>query len=182
MIVCYIAIAVLICVFCIFGRYVVSRIIFAIKLRALCKSIGARMRATSAFWWLKSINSENCDFYIETDKTVFSVKLIGFISKKNMICFIDDQHYSRKNMSFQLFASAFQIEYKTYKMPTHNFRYKFEGDHTRNWAPCYVICPKILKLSKAVGNSMKEICSGDKVGLAAVCDISGFMSMIESCR
>ncbi len=180
MIACYLSIAILICVFCIFGRYFISRIIFAVKLRALCRSQGAEMRATSAFWWFKSISSKNCDFYIETDKTVFSVKLIGFISKKNMICFIDERHYSRKNMSFQFHGPAFQIEYKTHEMPAHNFRYKYGSDHIKNWEPCYVICPKILKISKADGNSMTELCSGDNVGLTAVYEASGFLSMIEA--
>lgn len=178
MIACYLSMAVLIITLCVFGRFFISRIIFAVKLRALCRSRGAEMRATSAFWWFKSISSKNCDFYIETDKTVFSVKLIGFISKKNMICFIDERHYSRKNMSFQFHGSAFQIEYKTHEMPAHNFMYKYGSDHIKNWEPCYVICPKILKISKADGNSMRELCSGDKVGLINVYESSGFLSMI----
>ena len=180
MIAYYLSAAFLICVFCIFGRYVVLRLIFAVKLRTLCRSQGAKLRSTSLFFWLKSINSKNCDFYIETEKSVFSVKLIGFISKKNMICFIDEKHYSRKNMSFQFHGSAFQIEYKTHEMPAHNFRYKYTADHTLNWAPCYVICPKILKISKADGNSMIELCSGDKIGHTAVYEAAGFLSMIGS--
>ncbi len=182
MIVCYLSIAVLIITLCVFGRFFISRIIFAVKLRALCSSRGAKMRATSVLWWLKSINSKNCDFYIETEKTVFSVKLIGFASKKNMICFIDEKHYSRKNMSFQFHGSAFKIEYKAHEMPAHNFRYKFGSDHIKNWESCFVICPKILKISKADGNAMQEICSGDKVGLVAVYEASGFLSMIEAYR
>ena len=42
-----------------------------------------------------------------------------------------------------------------------------------------MICPKILKISKADGNSMTELCSGDNVGLTAVYEASGFLSMIE---
>ena len=182
MIALYIFIAVLAIIIFVFGRYVTARIVFAVKLRLLCNSRGSTLYTTSLFWWLKSIRSKNCDFYIETEKTIFSVKLIGFTSKKNMICFIDDQHYSRKNMSFQFHGSAFQIEYKIHEMPAHNFRYKSASDLVKNWEPCYVICPKILKISKADGNSMHELCSGDKVGLTTVYEPSGFLSMIGSYR
>lgn len=180
MTVLYLSIAFLIIFFLFFGRYVIARIIFAVKLGSLCRSKNAKLDKTSLFWWLKSINSKNCDFYIEFDKTVFSVKLIGFISKKNMICFIDENHYSRKNMTFQFHASAFQIEYKNHDMPAHNFRYKYNADHTVNWVPCYVVCPKILKLSKADGNSMTELCGGDKTGFTSVYEASEFLSMIGS--
>lgn len=33
---------------------------------------------------------------------MFFVELIGFLSKKNMICFIDAQHYAKKKYEFSV--------------------------------------------------------------------------------
>ena len=82
-------------------------------------------------------------------------------------------------MSFQFHGSAFQIQYKKYEMPVHNFRYRL-NDNNRDLVPCYVICPKILKFSEIIGNMMHELCSGDKFGSFYIYEAYGFLSMIGS--
>lgn len=153
----------------VFARYLISRFSLWGKLRILCRTSGFRLRPTGAFWWLRRLNTKTCDFHIETDRAVYSVKLIGFLSKKNMLVFFDECSFSRKNMSFQFFWTAFTIPFKAQSFPRYDFRYKEDAAKNKEHIPCYVFCPRVLKITKKVGDVSVpgmawELSSGEKLG------------------
>lgn len=153
----------------VFGRYLISRFSLWVKLRILCRTNGFRLRPAGAFWWLRRLNTKACDFHIETDRAVYSVKLIGFLSKKNMLVFFDERRFSRKNMSFQFFWTAFTIPFKAQSFPRYDFRYGGDAPKSKEHIPCYVFCPRVLKITKKVGDVSVpgmawELSSGERLG------------------
>lgn len=73
-----------------FVRYFAKRVFLAVRLKRLCKHRKFRLHKTHFLWFLGKNSEKNCDFHIETEKGIYSVKLFGSSFRKYFPTFTED--------------------------------------------------------------------------------------------
>ena len=166
-------------------RFMISRIFLLLRLRRLCKKIGAEMKLHRWYSLFKKINGNSNDMYIKTDKCIYSIKLFGFFSPKKQFRFGDNNMYYLKDLSFSVLPSiAYATKYKSKTHPIINFNHFLPSSHGYiEIKPCYLLSPtfsKDMKISRIRNNEIVEITSGDRVSHAYFYTADGLVKELHS--
>ena len=158
-------------------RLCFKRLIFIIKLKSTCRSRKYRLIPTHYFWWLGWTNGVHCDFHIITSETVYSVKMIGTISKRILYDFVDEYSYSVQNLMFQFHSVACQVPYEPRKKKPYQFNHKLPSEHlTKNHVRIILMNPVSLSVSfSAFEERRKPVENGDCIGEGIFYTGSGFI-------
>ena len=162
-----------------FLRIAVKRISFSIRLKSLCKDNKFGFLATKKLWFLGWMRGKKCDFLVETPECVYSVKFIGSWTRRNPFNFIDDEHYSVRNLFFQFSAAAKDVPYDV----KHKSRYDFTSFVPKNWDGKR-ICPIILMnpvsgvVTYSSEGSLQPVSNGDRVAEGFFHTASSFLETL----
>lgn len=163
----------------VFLRIAVKRISFSIRLKSLCKDNKFSFLATKKLWFLGWTRGKKCDFLVETPECVYSVKLIGSWTRRNPFNFIDEEHYSVRNLFFQFSAAAKEVPYDV-KLKS---RYDFASFAPENLAGKRV-CPIILMnpvsgmVTRSAEGALLPVSNGDRVPEGTFHSASSFLERL----
>ena len=121
------------------GKLLVKRFVFGIKLKHVCKKKGFMLRKNGTLWWLGKNKNGNCNFTVDCGNESYCVKLVGVRSKQILYGFIDKNSYEIKDYTFALPVTMDSFEYEVRKKEL----YRFE-DGT---IPCIVMIPNSVKVT-----------------------------------
>ncbi len=127
-----------------------KRLVFMFKLKKLCAENSYKLYTNSFLWLLGKTPHNGCDFYVETEKQVYSVKFLFIPYKSRGITFIGSSEY---------FWGAPGIK-RTYKLPTVDYLYKMRDDFARKPVmPYLLLSPASFHIYYIphLGASLKEV-------------------------
>ncbi len=142
-----------------FGRILVKRLILSAKIRKFCVENNLNFVGTHLLWCLGGKNGKNCDFYIESRDTVYSVKLWAMKRRHTILCFTYNGHYFIRG--FVAFASGMSmgkipVDSKFKTLPDFDFRYKFREEwYGKDYKPILLINPTCYEV-RLIGRDKKE--------------------------
>ncbi len=153
----YVLIFACLIVFYPFMRFFIKRIIMISRIKRICSLKKLKYKANYFGHVLGNFNGKNCDFYIETNDKVYSVKLCGTYWRKDLCDFMDKNHYAIRSLSFQFAHTKNSVKYKVKTKPAYNFRYKFsESYYTKELIPIILMNPTSINVTynkREIGNS-----------------------------
>ncbi len=172
-----------ICVFpiFIFARLICKRSSLVCRIKSLCKKKGYELIPTHRFWWLGWTEGVNADFHIAAQDTVYSVKLIGVISKRICFDYVDEKNYSVKNMMFQFSQAAFEIPYEPKTKKPYNFDYGLPDKYLdRNRVSVILMNPvSLIASASTFEQRRKRLENGDGIKEGIFYSGNGFTEMLN---
>lgn len=94
--------------------FAVKRLCLAVRLKSACRQKGYVLTPLKRFWWLDTVTSGGCACKLETADTCYAVKIIGTVSKRKHLRFMDDTHVAVRSLRFETHMTAKAAGY-TYK-------------------------------------------------------------------
>ncbi len=74
-------------------KSLILRMLLFLKLFVICKKYRMKLYGTHLFWILAGRDGKNCDFYVETNNELYSVKLFGVPRKLSVLFFTENGRY-----------------------------------------------------------------------------------------
>lgn len=161
-------------------RFFFKRLWFYSKLVLICRRKRYQLYSTHPFSIFGSIYGKHCDFYVETDDTVISIKLCASIYKKDCFQFIDSTHFAIKYLRFQFrYGPSLLIEYTPKTKPAWDFRYRFqEHFEGKTFIPILIMNP--VSLCVTYGKYHFPISNGTVLEECAFYTGSGFLTRLKN--
>lgn len=161
-------------------RLLYKRLVFVVRLKSVCKSHGYQLIPTHRFWWLGWTRGIISDFHVVTQDTVYSVKLIGTISKRILFNFVDETNYSVRNLMFQFSAAAYHVPYDPKKKKPYQFNYELPDECiTQKMIPVILMNPVSSIVSFSTFEAQrKRVENGDYVNEGYFFSSSGFLDQL----
>lgn len=154
-----------------FLRFILERMSMICKIKRICRSNGYVWQPSHRGYLFSNFKGRHCDFYVETSDEVYSVKLCGFALKRKMCNFIDETHYSIRNLHFQISYTAHGIQYDTKSKPHWNFKAGCPKEYyVKRIIPVLLmtpVCMNVTYMGEPVGSS-------DFIGECYFYTVSGF--------
>jgi len=97
------------------------------KVKRFCKKQKYKLHATHKFWFLGRKCDKACDFYIETDKDVYAVKLFSMLHRTSMLIFREDGTYLIRRFMGVLWIRFFWNS-KLIPLVGYDFRHRFKDE------------------------------------------------------
>lgn len=144
----------------IFGNFFFLRLRFEKKLRSAVKKMGYPLTRGKFLAPLGRKGSRKCEYLIERNEDVLSVKLLGFLSEKYILRFNSPRMVEINDLRFKVKLRAGHLNnFREYLLPPYDFGYlaerptrKLKKNAEIRRKPikrCYVICPDVLAFSIA---------------------------------
>ena len=165
-------------------RFAYKRVSFMKRLGKICGERGFRLHCNSALWWLGGMRGKGCDFYVETDSFVCSVKLIGNIIRKTEYKFIDRESYGVKNLWWVCFFKGYHpgmLPFDVKKKKPYDMKYKMTADlMKKTLVPIILVNPWPYIMQNARG---VELCGdGDITPEGVLLSGSGFIKKLSEIK
>lgn len=110
-----------------FIRFILKRIILVFKLKKLCNKGHLKLYRSNPFWFFGRKNGANCDFYLESEENIYSIKLFNVPKRSYMLVFTEDfKYFFRKILVIR--GKSYNNDGKQRSMKSYNFRYKFRNE------------------------------------------------------
>ena len=112
-------------------RFLCKRIVLTVRVKRLCKKTNARLVKCGLLWWLGLRILSKCDFYLELDREIYSVKLFELLYRQSVLCFTwEDSFFIRSFMGFLGWGGRvlYTFNGKKKPVPRYDFRYRFEDE------------------------------------------------------
>jgi hypothetical protein len=110
-------------------RWFIKRVVFSFKLKRFCKKNGIKIHKNSPFWVFGITKRTKCDFYVETNDTVYSVKLTENVIRKGHLSIIDATHFTFTNYRFLFIPYiGYWRQAKHKNFPEYDFHYRFKDE------------------------------------------------------
>ncbi len=164
-----------------FIRLICKRLALVIRLKSVCKSKGYKLIPTHRFGWLGWTKGINADFHIVTQDTVYSVKLIGTISKRICFNFVDETNYSVKNLMFQFSQAAVGIQYEPKTKKPYNFEYGLPDDYSSKKRETVILMNPIslIVTASTFEEKRKRLENGDRIKEGVFFSGDGFVRKLR---
>ena len=112
-----------------FVRLVFKRISMVIKLKKACKKCGAKLIPTRKLWFFGGRKCKSCDFHVETEKEIISVKLFQMLRRSSSLHFTKNEEYYCEHCVIMLFgryggSHSITVKTKPRLIPDYDFSYK----------------------------------------------------------
>ena len=164
-------------------RFIFKRIISMKKIKRLCLERGYRIHETGRFTIFSTNRAKGCDFYIETEKEIYAIKLFGVLRRRCSLVIKENGDYFIRGYIVILSYAAnlnFPVDRRLKHMPEYDFEYKYNGE-------CQKPLKRVLLLNPICTSLLCESKNGWRAGLSGD-EISGKMrlytvnSFIESIK
>ena len=164
-------------------RCFVKRLIFRSKTKRTCLKKGYRLHTTHAFWYFGSKYSKRCDFYIETDNNVFSVKLFGMPNRRAVLVLKgNDKFFVRRFflLTHAISIVLWPINSKDKKLPSYDFKFGYKDEWENKVFNKVLLVNPVGMQFRYVSNRGAEtmVRDGECVNDMKVISLSEFLSRI----
>lgn len=159
-----------------FERFLWKRICLAAKLKRICKKKDYSLKILNFLFLFSGFKRRQSDFFIETNDTVYSVKCVGIVFKKNYLKFIDDTHYAIRPLAFHLAATAGGVEYSVKGKPKYSF-YESVPDSAllKDLVKIVLVCP----VPGTLQYNNLNVGNGESIGEALCYTTSSFLKELD---
>ena len=165
-----------------FLRIVAKRILFSFRFKSVCRDKSFTFFPTHKFWCLGWTRGKKCDFLVETSDFLYSVKLIGSWSRRNPFNFIDEEHYSVRNLFFQFsVAAANQIPYDVKSKSRYDFT-SFVPKDLADKRICTIILMNPISgiVTRSAEGALLPVSNGDRITEGLFYSASSFLEMLDN--
>lgn len=160
-------------------RLLVKRLSLAKRIRSACRIKHLDFFPTHRLWLFGTIKGNKADFLIATSDAVYSVKLIGVWSKRIAFNYIDECHYSIRNLVFQFSAAANKVPYEIREKKRFLFNYAIPDVCAgKRIIPIILMNPVSGQLTFSFEGTMKPLSNGDRVSEGWFYSGSGFINRL----
>ena len=180
----YLSVALFVIISFPFLRLLVKRIILGARIREFCRKSGARLAVCSPLWRLGTRNGKRCDFYIETEKDIFAIKLFGAMRRQTNLCFTWDGRFFIRSF-VGIVGGTGQVIYtlngKKKPLPAYDFRYRFEDCwELKNAHNVLLVHPVCMEIRYVERNGDERILgTGEFIGDTEIQTLSRLFGMIN---
>ena len=94
--------------------FAAKRLCLVTRLKVACRKKGYTLTPLKPFWWFDTVKSGKCACKIETPDTCHAIKIIGTVSHRQHLRFLNDTHYAIRSLRFETHETAKAAGY-TYK-------------------------------------------------------------------
>ncbi len=108
-----------------------KRLFFMFKLKKLCANHNVKLYSNSFLWLLGMTPHNGCDFYVETEKKVFSVKFFFTPIKSRPLTFIGCSQFFWGSPGIESPTNPVEIKHRIHKLPAIDFLYRMRNDFAR---------------------------------------------------
>lgn len=140
-----------------------KRLECAAKIKKLCRGNRCTLHPTHPLWFLGGKRTKKCDVYLETESTVFAVKLFGMRRRLSTLVITDKGEYiTRSYVAFISHGGGFSIPIngKPHLLPKYDFRYRYKDEwETKS--------PRNILLVNPVSMDIRRLTSGKDIILGA---------------
>ena len=172
---------VLLCIVCVvlmypFERFLWKRICLVAQLKRVCNKKKYSLKILNHLFLFSGFKRRQSDFLIETNETVYSVKCVGIVFRKNYLKFIDDTHFAIRPLAFHLASTAGGVEYIVKEKPKYSF-YESVPDSAllKDLVKIVLVCPAPGTLQY---NNL-NVGSGESIGEALCYTTSSFLKELD---
>ena len=163
--------------------FFVKRAIAISKLKKQCKIEGYSICGTHPLWQWGRKQAKKCDFYIETEKELFSVKLFASARRGRLLVVCENNEYFFRRINvFFAFGSIlrFYTDMSRRKFPQYDFSYKCTNKtkKTRNILLIYPAYNTPLYQPSLGGE--RELSVGDELNGIELHTLSSFIEDIKA--
>lgn len=155
------------------------RLSFSFRLCRFCKKQNYRLIPTHFFWMFGKTGDCRCDFYIEMQDKILSVKLCGCLFRRSNFHYIDRTHYAVQSLRFSLACTRFSIPYQMQSKPEYDFGYGFPKDGAKNICPILLMLPVFSTVTKEADGEKLPVGNGDDIGEAIFYTKNGFWNFLD---
>ena len=161
-------------------RFFFKRLWFYSKLMVICHRKKYQIYPTHPFALWGNINGKHCDYYVETEDTVISIKLCGALSKRNFYQFIDSTHFAIKYLRFQFrYGPSLLIEYTPKRKPAWDFQYRYQEQFNgKIFVPVLIMNP--ISVCITYGPYHFPVSNGTLLDECAFYTGSGFLTRLKN--
>lgn len=163
-------------------RVLCKRISFVRRLKKVCRQKGFSLHSTHFLWWLGWTRGKGSDFYVETPCRVYSVKLIGVISRKMHFLFKSRDEYAIRSFMFEknfhVHAMVDSYKYEPKKKKPYDFAHKMPEEHgSKEIVPIILMNPLASDVASETlrGTERQQLADGDFVVEGFLYSGSGFI-------
>ena len=161
-------------------RFIFKRVALFCRIKNICRKHNLILLPRHFFWFLGNTCGEQADFMIETPREIFSVKLCGVFFRKQLFNFIDSEHYSVKELQFQIKCYMHGINYVVKQKKPYNLRAGYSGE--KEVIPIILMNPIAMTVTKSTGTSKEPVANGDYVNEGYFYNCSGFCDRLKEKR
>lgn len=156
-----------------------KRLVVLVKVKALCRKHDFCFTAHHPLWFLGCRYLKGADFSLETDNTVFSVKLFGCLwPLKSLILREHGEYIFRAHSNF---LKAILDIYDGYQHPLPRYRFPEAGDKPQR--KLLLICPMPLDILMQPSNSQEGISgTGDMICGMEIANIDHLRRIAENAK
>ena len=165
-------------------RFLIKRTVMTVRIKRFCRRQDARLVKCNPFWWLGGKNGGGCDFYIETEKDIFAIKLFGAMRRQSNLCFTWDGRFLIRSF-VGIVGGTGQVIYtlngKKKPLPAYDFRYRFEnGWELKNPHQILLVHPVCMEIRYVERSGDERILgTGEFIGDMEIQTLSGLLGMIN---
>ena len=180
----YLLIAVAVVLLYPYIRFLIKRIALLVKLKSFCKREGLILHKTSALWWLGVRKSGRCNCYIETQKSIYSIKLFPVFKSKSCVHFLENRSYYVEKFLI-LFgkwggSALFSFKSRFRKMGEIDFAYgKDEQTEPKKLTQVLMFSPSCICVKLKRANDEQIISDGDSIYECLAFSVKGLMTQIS---
>lgn len=151
------------------------------ELKKVCRKQGFTFTPACKRAFLGSRRRACCDFHIETPECVWSVKMIGYATRRVLIRFCDERHVELADHRFRApkVADAREKDFKPETLPEYDFKFaspKAKKPRRR----VYLLTPSVMDHS--VAGSKGYIPEGAYVGKINILYPKAFLEILEEVK
>lgn len=134
-------------------KFVWLRLGFRSELKKVCRKQGFTLTTACNRAFIGSRRRACCDFHIETPECVWSVKMIGYVTRRTLIKFIDERHISVADHRFRAprVADARERDFKPEELPEYDFKLG-APDVKKPRRRVYLLTPSVMDHSAKRGS------------------------------
>lgn len=169
-------------------RFIYKRISLYFRLTSGCRRIGAEFIPRRRFWMFAGKRGSECDFYIETETAVYSVKLWETMRYHTELHFTSEGEYYTR--SFIAFASRIGMLFRTpvdsmkKRVPAYEMRPDFKYEwYMKRFVPVLLISPVCHEICYVAERGIKRyIGAGDMVNDLYIYSTSRLLGELENTK
>ena len=150
------------------------------KVKRLCKKKGYALQPTHTLWYLGGKRGIKCDFYIETPRNVYAIKLFGMKRRLTTLILMENGEYCIKHIVGARHA-LFTWYTKPKVLPTYDFRYQFQEKWTaKKFHSILLIHPITMEVCLQEKNGMqKGMYYGDEVNGMEIHSLQHLLKVLD---
>lgn len=166
-----------------FIRFALKRMSFYFRLKRACNRSGAQLYGNKSAWLFSTRKSATCDFYLEVDDLVYSVKFAESMIRRAEMVLNGSTSCIIKNYSWCVRPYAWlSVKGDAEALPSYDFKYRIpDGSRSKTVVPVMLILPLPAIIKYRVDGIELELSNGMDIGGSyTVYSGKGFLNVILS--